>query len=447
MFWKRKLPRIAVYLRHPCMKRIQDSKIQHRLNDLLVILFFVSFIFSIRYLVGLITVLMTANALLAYKLESGKWWNPGFFSLFTIGLFLYFAMQAIALLYTVNLREGFAIFKANLGMIALPVGVLYSGLLNRQSFGRCMKGYIYILFAATVLALVSASVSFFQHRDPTVFFYHPLVRLYSDHAIQFSVIVFIGLLFLMEEYSGRFFMKSRTRIIALIIYFSFFLFLLSSKLVIIIYFLYVLYKIVFTKTVIRRKVYRFAGLFILVALMAVAFIMNTPFSKRIENEADAPISMIRKQQFNPGDYFTGVQFRILSWRFVYEILKEKHAWILGVSPGDSQDVLAEKYTRENMFTGGTPGNKTGYLGYHSHNQFLQAILETGIFGLAFFAMACLGLIRMAGKSAYGPLSVLVFLLLCNCFTDAPLKTQYGIVLFVFFPLFLYKGNEKYEQSV
>src|SRR5665213_224001 len=104
MFWGCILALIAVYLRHPCMKRIQEIKILHRLNDLLVILFFFSFIFSIRYVVGLTTVLMAANALLAYKLESGKWWNPGFFNLFTIGLFLYFAIQAIALLYTVNLR-------------------------------------------------------------------------------------------------------------------------------------------------------------------------------------------------------------------------------------------------------------------------------------------------------------------------------------------------------
>jgi len=255
------------------------------------------------------------------------------------------------------------------------------------------------------------------------------------------VIVFFGILFLVDEYSSLLFLKNKTWIVFLIIYFSVFLFLLSSKLVIIIYFLYILYLVAFTDALVKHRAYRFTGLFLIAGLMAGLLLAHTPISKRLQDEADAGISLIRQQKFNPGDYFTGVQFRLLSWRFVYEILNEKHAWILGVSPGDSQDVLAEKYRHENMFTGGTPGNKTGYLGYHSHNQFLQAVLETGLFGLTFFILVCGGLISIAGKFSHRSFWVLTILLLCFCFTDAPLKTQYGIVLFVFFPLFMYKGNQ------
>jgi O-antigen ligase len=424
------------------MKRIQERKILSRLNDLLVILFFISFISDIRPIVGLTTILLAANAFVVHRLESGKWWNPHFLNLFTIGLFLYFAIQAAALLYTVNLREGLDKFQTNLGMIILPVGVLYSSLVNKQSYGKWMKGYIYILFTATLLALVHAAISFVQYHDGSVFFYHSLVSLYSKHAIQFSIIVFIGILFLMEEYSRPLFFKDKTRIVFGIIYFSIFLFLLSSKLVIIIYFFYLLYTIVFTEIFIRQRVYRFAGFFLLVILMASAFVTNTPFKERVREELDARFSIVRQQKFHPADYFSGIQFRILSWRFVIEILNEKHAWILGVSPGDYQNLLDEKYTRENMFIGGSPGNKTGFLGYHSHNQFLQAVLETGLFGLAFFAMTCAGLIRLAINSARRSLIVFVVLLLCNCFTDAPLKTQYGIILFVFFPLFMYKGTHQ-----
>jgi len=432
---------MTVYLSNPFMKRIQESKILNRLNELLLILFLFSFIFSIRFFVGLSTILLTANALLAYRVYSGKWWNPSFFNLFTTGIYLFFVMQAIALLYTGNQQEGTSIFQTNLGIIVLPVGVLYSGLLNRQSYGRVMKCFVYILLSATILAIAWATISFFQHHDAGVFFYHPLVSLYSDHAIQFSVIVFFGILFLVDEYSSLLFLKNETWIVFLIIYFSVFLFLLSSKLVIIIYFLYILYIFAFTDALVKRRTYRFAGLFLIGALMAGLLLAHTPFSKRLQVETDGGIALIRQQKFNPGDYFTGVQFRLLSWRFVYEILNEKHAWIFGVSPGDSQDALAEKYKRENLFTGGTPGNKTGYLGYHSHNQFLQAILETGLFGLAFFILACAGLLRMAVKSGHLSFRVFVILLLCFCFTDAPLKTQYGIVLFVFFPLVMYKGTQ------
>jgi O-antigen ligase len=419
------------------MKRIRDLKILIRLHDLLVFIFFISFIFDFRWFVGLATVLMAINAFLFYRLESGRWWNPRFFNPFITGLYLYFAAQALALLYTRNMSYGLEISQTNLGMIVLPVGVFYGGLANHESFGRWMKGYIYILFAATVFAIGHASVLFLKNHEASVFFYHALVGIYSKHAIQFSVIVFIAILFLIDEYSKPQFFRNRTRIIWGIIYFSAFLFLLSSKLVFIIYFLYIFYLIVLTGEIVRKRSYRMMGLIIMIALITAISLTNTPIKKRMKEEWDARISMINQQKFSPADYFTGVQFRMVSWRFVYEILNEKHAWIWGVSPGDAQDALNEKYARENMYIGGTAENNKGYLGYHSHNQFLQAVLETGIPGLTSFIIACTGLIILAIKSRERSLYIFALLLLCNCFTDAPLKTQYGIILFVFFPLLLY----------
>jgi O-antigen ligase len=291
--------------------------------------------------------------------------------------------------------------------------------------------------AATVIALGHASVLFFKNHNASVFFYHALVGLYSKHAIQFSVIVFIGILFLIDEYSKPKFFRNRVLIIWGIVYFSAFLFLLSSKLVFIVYFLYIFYLIVLTGVIVPKRRFRIMGLLTMIALITAISMSNTPFKKRMKEEWDARISMIQQQKFSPADYFTGVQFRMVSWRFVYEILNEKHAWMRGVSPGDAQDALNEKYASENMYIGGAAENNNGYLGYHSHNQFLQAILETGIPGLVSFIIACVGMIKLAIKSREKSLYIFAILLLFNCFTDAPLKTQYGIILFVFFPLLLF----------
>ena len=45
-----------------------------------------------------------------------------------------FCHGAIALLYTKNLPR-VCNFQTNLGMIVLPIGVMYSSLVNRQSYG------------------------------------------------------------------------------------------------------------------------------------------------------------------------------------------------------------------------------------------------------------------------------------------------------------------------
>ena len=164
------------------------------------------------------------------------------------------------------------------------------------------------------------------------------------------------------------------------------------------------------------------------------------------DDVEGNFALIKQDRFKPGDYFNGVQFRLISWRFVYEILNENHRWLLGVSPGDAQDLLDKKYRELNMYTGDSTGKSKGYLIYHTHNQFLQALLETGLPGLAAFIFICAGMIQLAANSGDRSLIVLTILLLCYCFSDAVLKTQYGIILFIFFPLFLYKSCQNPESK-
>jgi len=212
-----------------------------------------------------------------------------------------------------------------------------------------------------------------------------------------------------------------------------------------VFLLYIFYLIICTNEFFRKLSYRMGALLAILAALIIIFTTNSPLRKRVSEEMQSNISFIEKNEFSPADYFNGVEFRLISWRFAYEILNENHAWLLGVSPGDAQDLLNMKYQKLKMFTGGLPDNRKGYLDYHTHNQFLQALLETGIPGLAAFILICVGMIRLAKKSLNRSMIVLTILLLCYCFADAVLKTQYGVILFVFFPLFIFKGSERGQK--
>jgi O-antigen ligase len=407
----------------------------------LVILFFICLIFSFRFFVTLSLVLMLACAVAYHRLEQGKWWNKSFLNLFTGGCFLYFIIQGAALLYTCNFKAGSSILLVNLGLLAIPVATFYSNLVNKESYSKMMAWYTGILFLASLIALIHAFFLYIGTGNPTFFFYHPLVHMYSNHAIQFSLLTFLGILFLLDEYSMMKYIKSRKWILSLLIYFSVFLFLLTSKMTIILYFLYIIYLIVFTDKFFRNRSFRLSG--IAVILMALFFFLVTksPLRQRLSEDFGTNISFIEHDKYRPADYFNGVQFRLVSWRFAYEILNDNNRWLIGVSPGDAQDMLNTKYKTLNMFTGGLPDNKKGYLDYHTHNQFLQAVLETGLLGLSAFILICAGMIRLAVISRKRSMVVLTILLLCYCFVDAVLKTQYGIILFILFPLFTYKGTE------
>ena len=79
---------------------------------------------------------------------------------------------------------------------------------------------------------------------PRVLLYHPLVSIYSGHAVQFSILVFISLLHLFEALTKRAIVFTKYVDLFLIVFFLVFLFLLSSKLVIAFFLVYFLYAMI-----------------------------------------------------------------------------------------------------------------------------------------------------------------------------------------------------------
>jgi O-antigen ligase len=430
------------------MKRIRSPYLSghmaflvSRLYEWVTIVFFISIIFSFRIIASISAIVLMSFALIHYRLEQGRWWNKSFFNLFNAGCFLYFIIQGLALLYTHNMTQGLFLEQINLGLLAFPIAVFYSHLIRRENYRILMKWYTVILFVASAIALIHGWKLYAHYGDNSFFFYHTLVSIYSGHAIQYSVLVFIAILFLIDEYGRIKIMKNRRWILFLLIYFSIFLFLLTSKMVIAILLLYIIYLITYTNEFFRKRSYRIVAIAAILASLVIIFTTNSPLRKRVSEEMQSSISFIERTEFSPADYFNGIEFRVLSWRFTFEVLNENHAWILGVSPGDAQDLLNAKYKKLNMFTGGLPDNRNGYLDYHTHNQFLQALLETGIPGFLAFMLICTGMIQLAKRSHSRSMILLAILLLCYCFADAVIKTQYGIILFVYFPLFIFNGTK------
>jgi O-antigen ligase len=75
-------------------------------------------------------------------------------------------------------------------------------------------------------------------------------------------------------------------------------------------------------------------------------------------------------------------------RFTAEIVQEQKAWLKGVSPGDAQLMLDQKYITTHMYTGEVGRPDRGYIGFNTHNQFLESLLQNGIPGLLCFVVIC-----------------------------------------------------------
>ncbi len=137
--------------------------------------------------------------------------------------------------------------------------------------------------------------------------------------------------------------------------------------------------------------------------------------------------------FSPDIYFNGLQFRLLTWRFTYEILRDKRAWLFGVSPGNAQHELNHMYQEKKMYLGEN-GKDGGFWNFNCHNVYLQTLLESGILGLIFLLASIFYLVKMALKERQQITLIFFGVLLLFGLTESVLSSQYTILLFVFFPL-------------
>jgi O-antigen ligase len=400
------------------------------------LIFFVSIIFSFRAISSIsIGLILIIGLIRNWKISSGST-DGNSFRLLLIGCALLFVLQGVSLLFTKNFVESIKLLQRSSGLIFTPLAVFASH--KFLTLERCRKlvfNFGVILSIASLYCLVCSLFKYFSGGPASAFFYHDLVKPISQHAIQFSFMVFTALIFLIKNSKKEI---SSINLLSgtMIIFLSLFLILLSSKLVISFYILYLLH--IFYKQFHEKR-----GLIISVFVVAVLIVVATPnpVGNRFRAVFTGNSMLFTQEKFNPGIYFNGVQFRLLQWRFTYEILNDQHAWILGVTPGDAQSLLDKKYVETNMYTGIAGTEKKGFLGYHTHNQFLQVSIENGLVGLAVFLLICYSFFKMAREPQAKELKWVIFLLLVYCFTDAPLKTQYGLIIFTFFPAFLYFGKQ------
>jgi O-antigen ligase len=419
------------------------SKQLYWLLYLLYIIFFVSMICCFRAVSSISIGLLFLAGLFKNKIDTGVWINIHVKNRFLAACFLFYLLQVIALLYTANLHEGAKNMQTKSAMVIVPLALCCSNYLNAQVREKLMKYYIWILAAVLFYCLLMASYKYwFTHAQNDVFFYHELVSPFKQHAVLVSIYVFTGLVYLLEKVSKGFIFYNKPVHFLLIFYFTGCLLLLSSKLVItfsaccLLYYSFLIFK-----TKLNNRFTLVTSLFAGLVMILLVLATQNRISKRFNEIISGDLSLVEQQDFNPGIYFNGLQFRLLQGRFVKEILNEQHAWLTGVSD-EAQALLDKKYISTHMYTGDASTGARGYLGYNTHDQFLQSLLASGIPGLLVFILICCAMISLAIRRKNRELSIIVILLIAYCFNEAVFEIQYGLMLFTFFPLFLYYGMEE-----
>lgn len=352
-----------------------------------------------------------------------------------IAYLLYLAIQVIGVTMSDDLNAGWKEIESKMGFLAVPVIFCSRGFHTENMRRKAMLIFGISITGAALYCMAMAVSRYVVSHDMTVFFYHEFVRPLDHHAVYFAVFTFINLVFLISELKKvPWFRKHRVVYFFWIAFYLLLLFLLSSKMVLFVTAFYLLIQLILsirsTKTAIWPQIVAAVSILLIVVLVLVT---DNPVKKRFA-DLKGDVELLSLNKYNEAMYFNGWQLRLLLWRFTFEIIRDKDAWLTGVGPTNDQAALQEKYLEMGLYKGLESRGDQGYLEFNCHNQFLQSALQSGIAGLLIFVGWCVVLAIKVIRKGKAVLSWMVLIIFAFFFIESVLERQYGMILTTLLPL-------------
>lgn len=343
---------------------------------------------------------------------------------------LIYILYLFGFLYSKNQYYALLDLQTKLSLLVFPIlfATIDENVLKDKK-RKILLYYIIGCLVSTIVLLFYSFYNFSESHSVSEFFYSNLS--WYQHAGYLSMFLAfaVGILLyhihvknIVEKISGPV-------TIVVIVYFGFFIFLLSSKagilsLIIILlgYIGVLLYEKQFLKGV---------TLFLLISLTIWG--MFTFFSVTSSRIMDAQQTISSETVENDAKDSTSERIHI--WQSAVSVIKENP--LFGVGTGDADDALAEYY-EINHYSGALEKK------LNAHNQYLQTYIAIGIIGL----LILLGMIfipfYMALKQRIILYILLLFLVSFNLLFESMFERQSGVVFYAFFNglFFFYMFTEK-----
>jgi O-antigen ligase len=354
-----------------------------------------------------------------------------------------FLIELAGLLYTHDFYAAWKHMESKATLIAIPFILLGGPFTSSTGYRKLMAAFCLLLAGTCLYCLGMAAAEYRWQRDAGVFFYHQLTSPIGVNAVFFSGYVLAAILFLLFSTVSPVSLLSRARPspavvrgmrITLILFFTGMMLLLSSRLLLaLLAFAFIAYAIGGRRP--KMKLTASFSLILLVALAlgALAFTDN-PFSRRYRELSPGQLTTSIQEEALHDARVNGVSLRLFMWRTGFSILNEQHAWIIGVSGGDSQTRLDERYM--------AAGLSQGYLHYNFHNEYIEVLVHSGLIGALLFMGSMIALILLARSTGTIPAIFTTALILLLCNTESAFEMQHGLFLCCFFPLLYLSARER-----
>lgn len=403
------------------MTKLKDIAARFDLFQWSALLFSISFSFGIAAnSIGFALFLLIGSAITISDLRQKK----GSFDLKTANLFLvaFFAIIFIRELL-VDWNESLGIIINYIPFLGIPVIISFQAKKLKKITPVVLK-----VFLVGCLLNVSINLSYAVYRGIIeneqginfwYFTYEFLSEPFGIQPIYLGLFYVFGILILnhfKSETTNSYFYNATILILTLGI------FLLSARIAILCLILLIPLQLLLIKKLSVRNI------LILISIFGIAFLfaIQNPVVKN-------RIFKVTKE----GNFYSGTSLRSAIWESAYNVSKNNLVWGLGEKKADL--LMVEAYKDKELKV---PVQQR----YHSHNQYLQTLVQYGIIGLLVLLGALFWpMIKVLRKSDYlGFLWLLLFSI--SAVTESVFTRQWGILSFAFFTSLLLLNGRKLDKE-
>jgi hypothetical protein len=407
------------------------------INSILLFLLIVSLLFK-EHWISKIFILIGIYTLFFFIKKKTK---PKYF--YTNSYFFFFLLAGVSLLWSVDVQNSLNKFIMLLPFMIIPFWI--SSLSVKLKYDEIFRnlGLFYIFVG--LLTLFLASIRYNTTHQISEFYYHSLASPLSTNAIYISILY----LFILETNLFIYFRNKNRLNLIISVFLAGYIFLLSSKMILILMFLSIPVIILANIRSGQKKLLKYGLSIATVILFLVVMFTNNNISRRFNQISN--IENIKEvftlNKFGDIYNWNGLNLRLFQFRCFLDIEKDKSFNSLsGVGLNNGQPLLNERYNHYKLYTGKKWEEKGGYLTYNFHNQYTQTLIEMGIIGFLFLIYIYYSLIVTGLKTNNFLLFTIIFTFILIMFTESILVRQKGVVIFVLFPLLAIKVKEYFDQK-
>lgn len=332
---------------------------------------------------------------------------------FYVLLFSYIALRIIG---NENVRYGLRILERNLPLLVAPLLIIPNRLKQPKEFYRSFCLGIAIASLITMIG-VGYNQLFVVNEETT--WYFTAIYDYGFHPSFMAMYALIAMVMLDQK---KLFPKKWT--IGLSVFLSLFVVFSASRMALIV--LLLLFTI---KAILSRKRILYYGLAGIPVLIVAFFYLSDDFRFKVNQLKD-----FQGFTYYDNNNYGSVSVRVAKIKASLMVWQE-NKWF-GVGTGDYRDALVEKYRSKEIECWPCARAR-----YHSHNQYLNALVAHGMVGLFLFAIWVVYLLIIGWRRHNKLLLGTLFIFLMFSLTDSILEVQRGVVIVFFLLYYLPLANQ------